>query len=389
MELGNDTAETSGELALRGDINAPLMCTLSLANTNDQNDELSGFGKSISDWEEQEIADVKQVEVPVQERATEAPAEFENSEKESEISSEVLPDYTMPDGKLVGLYRVVFSDFSSLHLSKGRVTVEQFKLGAIRRYNLSTKTNAGQNGLVSSLEHCVMWQLASILDIPGRQDYRCLIDLSEGEVTEAELRNEYLCWCGMPTLKLLTCNSVQQLKTSDLQKKFVELKLTECSTVLDPYIQKLESTLSHIPESIDDPPAICVNPCVNHIVDHISPSSPTADIQSGGTQDNSCISNVVSHCLEELTSTQDVNVQRPCHGNPVADDSSTNVDNITGDMPEAYACNGALPSQFTIANCNRPTIFVNSTLTVNNNYFLQRTRPQRTMAAHVGTSSSL
>jgi uncharacterized protein YpbB len=86
-----------------------------------------------------------------------------------------------------------------------------------------------------------MWQLASILDIPGRQDYRCLIDLSEGEVTEAELRNEYLCWCGMPTLKLLTCNSVQQLKTSDLQKKFVELKLTECSTVLDPYIQARQS----------------------------------------------------------------------------------------------------------------------------------------------------
>jgi hypothetical protein len=87
VELGNDTAETSGELALRGDINAPLMCTLSLANTNDQNDELSGFGKSISDWEEQEIADVKQVEVPVQERATEAPAEFENSEKGIDIIS--------------------------------------------------------------------------------------------------------------------------------------------------------------------------------------------------------------------------------------------------------------------------------------------------------------
>jgi hypothetical protein len=29
----------------------------------------------------------------------------------------------MPDGKLVGLYRVVFSDFSSLHLSKGSYSV--------------------------------------------------------------------------------------------------------------------------------------------------------------------------------------------------------------------------------------------------------------------------
>ena len=134
------------------------------------------------------------------------------------------------------------------------MTAEEFKTGAIAYYNLAANANGitgvspyisvcmmlvspGGEQLVRCLEPSVMWQLACILDIPGDKDYQCLIHLCADEITSAELRNEYLHWCGMPTLKLLTCSSIQQLQTGVLLGKFIELGLSECSALLTSYVE--------------------------------------------------------------------------------------------------------------------------------------------------------